>query len=98
MRGIPLRIARELGAPILRLGIWKLASIPAIMPVPEAPIHEDHLAMARQNKIGTARQITPVQPETISKRMHGAPHDHLRACIRLADARHALGKGESGVS
>lgn len=90
MRRIPLRIARELGAPILRLGIWKLASSPAIMPMPEASMNENHLAMARQNKIGTARQIASVQPETIAKRMHSAPHDHLRACIRLADARHTL--------
>jgi len=32
--------------------------------MPEAAMHEDHLAMARHNKIGTARQIAPVQPET----------------------------------
>lgn len=61
-------------------------------------MHEDDLAMPRQNKIGRARQITPVQPETKTERVHGAPHDNLRAGIRLSDSRHTLRKGESGTS
>jgi hypothetical protein len=66
--------------------------IAAIVPVPEASMHEDDLPVAREDKIGAARQVAPVQPKAISKAVHGAPHSDFRPRIRLPDARHALGQ------
>jgi hypothetical protein len=39
------------------------------MPMPEAPVHEDHETIARENEIRTSGKIGAVQSEPESKAM-----------------------------
>jgi hypothetical protein len=56
--------------------------------MPEAAVHENHLAQSRENKIGRAGKVGPMKPEAIAKLVRKAPHDKLWLGIHFADAPH----------
>lgn len=60
------------------------------MMVPEAPMHENYLAKAREHKVWTTRQFTPMEPVTIAHTMNKAAHQHFGLGILAADASHAF--------
>ena len=60
------------------------------MPVPEAAIDEDHSSMLRQNDIRAAREIAPMQPESVASGMQATPHYKFWFRIPCTDPGHHL--------
>lgn len=56
--------------------------------MPEAAMHKDDLAAGRENQIGPAREIMPVQSVAIPQAMHEPAHEHFRFHPRAADSTH----------
>ena len=52
------------------------------MLVPEASVHEQRQPVPRQDNVGAAGQILPMQAETQSLCVQQAPHDQLRPRFR----------------
>ena len=46
--------------------------------MPKTAMNEDNLLQAREDKVGFARQVLPVQPIAVAHRMNKAAHHHLR--------------------
>jgi hypothetical protein len=61
--------------------------------VPEAAVHEDDLAVPRQDQVGGSWKIAPMQPEPVAERVHRAAHRQLGLRVLLADAPHNAGAG-----
>lgn len=66
------------------------------MPMPEAAVDEYDFPSSREDKIGTAGQISPMQPVPVPHAMHQAAHDHFGLCILVPNAAHALASLCSG--
>ena len=62
------------------------------MAVPEASVDEDHGLKPRQDEIGRARQILPVQPEPIAEAMDDRPDLELGPGALSANLGHHVGK------
>jgi hypothetical protein len=45
--------------------------------MPKTTMHEYDLPMARQDDVGRARKIFPMQPKSIAHGMQGAAHAHF---------------------
>ena len=60
----------------------------ALMPMPEAAVHEDHRAILAKHDVGPARQPTVVQPVAEAPAEQKPPHQHLRFGVLAADGRH----------
>ena len=58
------------------------------VPVPEAPVNEDHLAPAREDQVGRPGQVAAVESEAIAESMREPPHAHLGDRVPPLDARH----------
>jgi hypothetical protein len=56
--------------------------------VPEAAVNENSGPVARQDDIGPARQIAPVQPKAESKPVECRTNGALRSRVARSDARH----------
>ena len=63
------------------------------MPVPEAAMHEYHLAAPGENDIRMAGEPRPVKSKSIAEGMNEAPDEKLRFAVLAADSRHALAAG-----
>jgi hypothetical protein len=91
---IAVAVALKLWSPILGLRSWQLSSVGAVVTMPEAAVHEDHLTMARKHDVGITGQLLVVQPVAVAQRMQRTAHYHLWPRVRLADALHALSQSE----
>ena len=56
--------------------------------MPEAAVDQDGLPEPRENEIGRAGQVPPVQPKPAAERVRQSSHRDLRRGVRGADARH----------
>jgi hypothetical protein len=70
---------------IIRISRRAFAPGNTIMPVPEAPVHEDHFSQSCKDEIGRSRQVSAVKSVTIAHRVNKLSHRKLRPCVRLAD-------------
>ncbi len=84
---VPLGVASDLGLPELAPRAWQ-AEKTAVVPVPEAPVHEERCAVARKDKIRPARDVCRVQAESEPEPMKRAADQPLRLSITSADAAH----------
>lgn len=57
---VPLPIRRDLGRPEGGIRLCLNTPVRAVMPVPEAAVHEDGRAASRSDDVGTARQVCRV--------------------------------------
>jgi len=73
---------------MVRLGWAAIQTTLLVMLVPEAAVDEDHGMVFREDKIGLAGQILPVQPETEPQAVGGFPDRDLRFHVLAADRRH----------
>jgi hypothetical protein len=53
-------------------------------------VNHDYLAVFRQDNIGLAWQVRPVESEAVTHPMQERPNDYLRLCILATNARHQL--------
>ena len=58
------------------------------MAVPEAAMHQDRRAVAREHYVRPAGQVFAVQPEPEAQSVQPAPQRQLRLCILAPDAAH----------
>jgi len=56
------------------------------MGVPEAAVHKHRDSMHRQNDVGTAWQILPVQAEPVARREQSLADDDFRLRVPPSDA------------
>ena len=64
---VSLHVSSNLVTPVKPVGFWYTVSAGALVPMPEAPIYEDHLAPRWKHQVGFPRQITPVEAKTITQ-------------------------------
>jgi hypothetical protein len=69
---------------------WNPASCWTRVLMPEATMDEYNSLELWKDQIGCARQISPVQSESISHRMRDATDGHFRITADRADERHPL--------
>lgn len=62
----------------------------ALLTMPEAPVHEDHLPARPEHKVWRTGQVAPVQPVPVAHSMHEAPHSRLGTGALAPDAGHEL--------
>mgnify|MGYP002776994763 CR=1 FL=1 len=89
-------VAADLVHPELGTGLGHHEVAAALVLVPEAAVDEDYGATLRQNDIGLAGQVFPVQPEAIAGGVEKLTNQQLRLGILAPDAGHiegALGGG-----
>jgi len=86
---VPINIPPTLLLPELCVGRGSNPAVPTAVHVPETAVDKDHLAMTRQHNIRRARQLSPMQAESVSHAMNRPAHDDLRLRVPATDARHA---------
>ena len=69
-----------------RRGLGSLAAVD--MAMPETPVNEDHGLSTRKHDVRRPRQITSMQPKSISEAMNDTSHDQLGRRVLRADAGH----------
>ncbi len=84
-------VRSEFRAPKILPRLWKVGFPATLMPMPEAPVNEDDLHMARQHEIGTSRKISAMESETKLERVDGSPYCQFRFRITLAHSSHQCG-------
>lgn len=96
--GIALDIARELASPVAEIGLRRASILAGLlgMLVPEAPVHENHLAPGPEYKIGLAGKIMGMKAVSKPHPMYERPHDHFRLHVLIADTRH-IGASSRGT-
>lgn len=78
---IPLGVSGDLLGPVIGISLWESSTPFAVMPVPEASLHEDCSVQSREDQIWFAREILRVQTEPISQTVNKSAHLHLRCSI-----------------
>jgi hypothetical protein len=63
------------------------------MLVPEAAVHLDDLPTGREDQVGRAGKIPPVQSITIPQAIRDAPYREFRLGVRLPYATHVRASG-----
>ena len=63
-------------------------ALDAFVAVPEATIDEDGEPVARQDDVGLARQVLPMEAESETCRMQRSPDAHFDFGILASDSRH----------
>lgn len=56
--------------------------------MPEASVHEDNFASAREHKVWGAGEIAAMQPEAVAERVSGLADCYLRASVFPAHLPH----------
>ncbi len=85
---VALLISGQLGQPILSARQWKHCTPATGVLVPEATVDKHCETMFGEDEIGCSRQVSPMQPEAIPKRVRGTADTHLWKCVLGANARH----------
>lgn len=58
------------------------------MAMPEAAVHEHHLAQSHENEVRATGEVSAMEPEPVSQLMDQAPDGQLWLRVLPADARH----------
>ena len=58
------------------------------MSVPKASVNKYGESSRNKNNVGRTGQLLPMETESISKSVHGAPNDQLRRSVPGADSLH----------
>ena len=85
---VPLHILFELLAPILGAGFWRRRSATPSMPMPETPVHEDHLSQTGKRQIRRARQVPAMEAKAVTQRVRHPANGTLRCRVLPADSTH----------
>ena len=99
IRRVPRDVAGELWSPVSRVGFWR-AGIETFcfwVHVPEAAVHEDHLAARPEHEVRFSRQVAAVQAITIAEGVDEAANGKFGGSIFRTYRRHvgrAAGGGE----
>src|SRR5262249_14918444 len=62
-------VASELWDPVVAIAVRHFATPRTIVPMPEAPVHQDHLLSARKCNIRIARKLPAMEAEPKSESM-----------------------------
>jgi hypothetical protein len=81
-------ISLELFAPPSAAGFWQAGGFALAVKMPEAPVHKNANAVARENDIGVAGKIAAVEPEPVAHRMQDAANGQLRLGVFPANPAH----------
>src|SRR5436190_945301 len=73
---VTLNVPLQLGVPVTPVAP-RPPTVLAVMPVPEAAVHEHHRAVLRQDDVGLAWEAALVQPEPEPMTMEKGPHAPL---------------------
>jgi len=65
-------------------------AVPAGMPMPEAPVHEDHFPSAYECQVGSPWEIATSQRVSVAKSVHHRADSLLRAGVSRMDRCHYL--------
>ena len=93
VRHVPGKFVR----PELPVALGGGGALAALVPVPEAAMHEHHRAMPGQHDIRLAGEVRSLEPEAVASAVQQAADLTLRAGILAPDLRHvpaALGLGK----
>lgn len=94
---VAFHITTEFGEPVRAIRLWLPRSSWASVLVPVAPVDEHHRAEPRERQVRRARQIAPVQPESVAERMCDRADDPFGRCISRADQGHDLASSQHRV-
>ena len=81
-------VSLELLSPPGALGLWDAGIFAVPVQMPEAPMHKNADAVAREDDVRRARQITLMETKTIAHGVEHAPDDKFRLGILAANAGH----------
>lgn len=81
-------IGGDLSSPKIRPCLRYGGPLAVFVPVPEAPMNEDDHFEAGEHNVWLPRQISAVQPKTISGMMKEPPDCHLRSSVLAGNAPH----------
>ena len=90
VQSVPLDIAFELGRPVFDVGRWRRRPA-AAMPVPEAAVNEYRSPPARKHDIGSAGQISTVEPKPKSQCVRRLANGNFGLRVLRSDPRHRPG-------
>lgn len=80
-------VAIKLALPELRTGLWDVRQ-PAIVPVPEAAVHEEGNTLAPKDDIRLSRKVPGMEPKSVPNSVQEPANGHLRSCVAAPDAAH----------
>ncbi len=76
--------------PVIHIRVGPIASSAACVPMPEAAVNEDDLALGRKHQIGMSRQLGRVKTIAISERKRRPPYRQFRAGVLRFHRSHGL--------
>ncbi|SRR5579871_3915474 len=80
-------VAIKLALPELRTGLWDVRQ-PAIVPVPEAAMHEEGNTPASKDDIRLSRKVPGMKPKSVPNSVQEPPDGHFRSRVAASDAAH----------
>jgi hypothetical protein len=80
-------IAVELALPELRAGLWDVRQ-PAIVPMPEATVHEKGNAPTTKDDIRLAREVPGMEPKAVAHCVQEPANGHFRSRVAPPNAAH----------
>lgn len=66
MQDVSFLIPPQFGPPVSEIGPRTVSQFAMRVLVPEAAVHKDHLASAREHQIRTTRKVVPMKPISVS--------------------------------
>lgn len=93
IRDVPRKFVR----PDFLVGLGGGRAFASLVPVPEAPVDEDHGAISGQYDVRLAREVSHMEPESVAGAVQQAADGPLRAGVLAPNLRHvaaALGFGQ----
>jgi hypothetical protein len=87
---ISFDVLQELWLPIVAAGLGDSALVAALMQVPKAAMHKDHLAQLCEYQVRLSRKRWNVKPITKALRVKKPPNKHFRRSILARNAPHVL--------
>lgn len=81
-------VAFEFGDPKFTAVGWGRAVLAAPVAMPEAAMNEDNSFVFGQDDVGTAREVFPVKPKTITHSVEERPDEEFRFRVLPPDAGH----------
>jgi hypothetical protein len=83
-------VGSQFGAPKVAVRSRSLASLAAVVRMPEAAVNENDFTQSWKDEIGRSRKMRLMQTKAVAEAMSSAPHPMLGLAVLAADARHRV--------
>jgi hypothetical protein len=85
---VACNISLQFALPPFRSRLWQAGISAALVPVPEAAVHENHSVVLWHDYVWVAWQILPVQAETIAHAVEHRANKFFRSGVFAPDPAH----------